>query len=156
MEGKAIIGGQEGKSILGGGNGGVAARSGFFMICDEIIDTFLPLERRADTRLHRLPANPAANGVRRTITSRPLCYCTEQRRLCGKAGGSSEAFIKSKQEEKKSPSDPHCRLIDNSLNGSQAVKFSLFSLVQVSPACRSTPLDIALPSLQKVLDNSPL
>lgn len=78
--------------------GAVAARSGLLMICDEIIDTFLPLERRADTRL---PANPAVNGVRRAIISRPLCYCTGQRRLDGGAGGSSEAFIKSKQEEKK-------------------------------------------------------
>lgn len=70
------------------------------MICDEIIDTFLPLERRADTRL---PANLAANGVRRAIISRPLCYCAGQRRLDGGAVGSSEAFIKSKQEGKKKP-----------------------------------------------------
>lgn len=93
MEGKAIIGGQEGKRVLGARGCG-AARSGFLMIYDEIIDTFLLLERQADTRLDRLPANPAVNRVRRAIISHPLCYCAGQRRLDGEAGGFSEAIIK--------------------------------------------------------------
>lgn len=71
------------------------------MIYHEIIDTFLPLERRVDTQLDWLPANPAVNGVRRAIISHPLCFCAGRRRLDAEAGGSSEAFIKSKQEEEK-------------------------------------------------------